>query len=135
MFCLHAAYLFYSGWDNTLAIQAFAVVREVSDRILGMRHYDTQLLAGWVMYNGQLAEMQTGEGKTLAATLPASVAAFSGIPVHVITANDYLAKRDAALMRPLYEALGLTVGVIDEAMDFNARQAAYACDLIIALIN
>jgi len=121
--------LFYSGWSNTLAIQAFAVVREMSDRVLGMRHYDAQLLAGWVMHNGQLAEMQTGEGKTLTATLPASVAAFSGVPVHIVTANDYLATRDAELMRPLYDALGLTVGVVDEAMNFNARQAAYACDI------
>ncbi len=121
--------LFLSGWDSTLAIQAFAAVREMSDRVLGMRHYDAQLKAGWVMYNGQLAEMQTGEGKTLAATLPASAAAFSGVPVHIVTANDYLAMRDAELMRPLYEALGLTVGVVNEKMDFNARQAAYACDI------
>ena len=83
-------------------------------RTLGMRHFDSQILGGWVIFNGKLAEMQTGEGKTLTATLPASVAAMAGVPVHVITSNDYLASRDAQLMRPLYEALGLSVGVITE---------------------
>lgn len=123
------ASLVYSGWNDMLAIQAFAVVREMSARILGMRHFDSQLLGGWVMYHGQLAEMQTGEGKTLTATLPASTAALAGVPVHVITANDYLATRDAELMRPLYEALGLTVGIVSETMDFEERRAAYACDI------
>lgn len=121
--------LVYKGWDDGLAVKAFAIVREMSDRILGMRHYDAQILGGWVMYQGKLAEMQTGEGKTLTATLPACTAAFSGVPVHIITVNDYLARRDATNMRPLYEALGLTVGVVSEEMDFYERQAAYSCDI------
>ncbi|MFK7888896.1 MAG: preprotein translocase subunit SecA [Gammaproteobacteria bacterium] len=117
------------GWSEELALQAFAMVREVSGRVLGMRHFTSQLLGGWVMFNGKVAEMQTGEGKTLTATLPASTAAMAGVPVHVITSNDYLATRDAQLMRPLYQALGLTVGVIEEGMDFEARRAAYASDI------
>lgn len=117
------------GWNKALAVQGFAMVREMSARTLGMRHFDSQILGGWVIFNGKLAEMQTGEGKTLTATLPAAVAAMAGVPVHVITANDYLASRDAQLMRPLYTALGLTVGVISEDMDFDARRAAYHCDI------
>ena len=117
------------GWNKELAVQGFAMVREMSARTLGMRHFDSQILGGWVIFNGKLAEMQTGEGKTLTATLPASVAAMAGVPVHVITSNDYLASRDAQLMRPLYEALGLSVGVITEDMDFKARRAAYHCDI------
>ena len=117
------------GWNVDLASQAFAVVREMSARTLGMRHFESQVLGGWVLFNGKLAEMQTGEGKTLTATLPASTAALAGVPVHVITSNDYLATRDAQLMRPLYEALGLTVGVVSEEMDFDSRRAAYACDI------
>ena len=117
------------GWNRPLAQEAFALVREVADRTVGMRHHDSQILGGWVMFNGMLAEMQTGEGKTLTATLPASTAAIAGVPVHVITANDYLAARDAELMRPVYEALGLTVGVITEEMGFDQRKVAYACDI------
>ncbi len=117
------------GWNEDLALEAFAAVREMSGRVLGMRHFGSQLLGGWVMFNGKVAEMQTGEGKTLTATLPASTAAMAGVPVHVITSNDYLAARDAQLMRPLYEALGLSVGVIGEEMDFDERRAAYACDI------
>lgn len=117
------------GWNEDLAMQAFAMVRETSARTLGMRHFESQLIGGWVIFNGKIAEMQTGEGKTLTATLPASTAAMAGVPVHVITSNDYLAARDAQIMRPLYERLGLTVGVITEEMDFAARRAAYACDI------
>ena len=117
------------GWNRPLAQEAFALVREVAGRTVGMRHHDSQILGGWVMFNGMLAEMQTGEGKTLTATLPASTAAIAGVPVHVITANDYLAARDAELMRPVYEALGLTVGVITEEMGFDQRKVAYACDI------
>ena len=121
--------LVYSGCNDNLAIEAFATVRELSDRILGMRHFESQLLGGWAMYQGKIAEMQTGEGKTLTAVLPAATAAMAGIPVHVITVNDYLATRDAGLMRPLYESLGLSVGVVTEGLDFKSRRAAYCCDI------
>lgn len=121
--------LTYQGWDDDLAVETFALVREMSGRVLGMRHYDSQIIGGWAIYQGKLAEMQTGEGKTLTAVLPAACAALAGIPVHIITANDYLASRDAMLMRPLYESLGISVGVINESMDFKMRQRAYACDV------
>ena len=117
------------GFKDELVARAFAVVRELASRTLGMRHFDVQLIGGWVMLNGKVAEMQTGEGKTLTATLPASVAALSGIPVHVITVNDYLVTRDAALLKPLYNALGLSVGTITEEMGPKERRAAYACDI------
>ena len=117
------------GFKEELVARAFAVVRELAYRTLGMRHFDVQLIGGWVMLNGKVAEMQTGEGKTLTATLPASVAALSGIPVHVITVNDYLVTRDAALLKPLYNALGLSVGTITEEMGPKERRAAYACDI------
>ncbi len=117
------------GFKDELVARAFAVVRELAWRTLGMRHFDVQLIGGWVMLNGKVAEMQTGEGKTLTATLPASVAALSGIPVHVITVNDYLVTRDAALLKPLYNALGLSVGTITEEMGPKERRAAYACDI------
>jgi preprotein translocase subunit SecA len=115
------------GFERGLVAQAFALVREISRRKLGMAHYDTQLLGGWAIINGHVAEMETGEGKTLMATLPACTAALAGVPVHVITVNDYLATRDAAWMKPIYEALGLTVGTVVAGMDHEARQAAYAC--------
>ena len=112
-----------------LAARAFAVVRELSDRVLGLRHFDVQLTGGWVMLNGMLAEMETGEGKTLTATLAACTAGLAGVPVHIITVNDYLAARDAAQMTPLYEALGLRVGLITEEMEADARRSAYTCDI------
>lgn len=108
---------------------AFALIREVAHRLLGMRHFDVQLIGGWVLLHGMVAEMETGEGKTLVATLPACTAALAGIPVHVITVNDYLAHRDAEWMEPVYHALGLTVGVIMQGMDPATRHAAYACDI------
>lgn len=117
------------GFKEELVARAFAVVRELAWRTLGMRHFDAQLIGGWVMLNGMVAEMQTGEGKTLTATLPASVAALSGIPVHIITVNDYLVTRDAALLKPLYNALGLSVGTITEEMGPKERRDAYACDI------
>ncbi len=118
------------GLTEGLVARAFALVREVSGRTLGMRHYEAQLLGGAVMMAGKLAEMQTGEGKTLTATLPAAVGALAGIPVHVITVNDYLAVRDAKLMEPVYQALGLRVGTVtEELVDPEARRAAYACDV------
>ena len=118
----------YSDNQQTVA-QAFAIIKEVASRKLSMAHYDEQLIGGWFMFNGMLAEMQTGEGKTLTATLPASTAAMAGIPVHIISVNDYLVRRDAELMRPIYTALGLSVGTITEDMDHKTRQAAYKCDI------
>lgn len=117
------------GLRDELIARSFALVREMAGRRLGMRHFDVQLLGGWILIQGMLAEMETGEGKTLTATLPACTAALAGIPVHVITVNEYLVSRDAALMQPLYAALGLTVGVITEDLGPEARRAAYACDI------
>ena len=105
-------------------------MREAARRTLGTPHYDAQLYGGWVIVHEGLAELETGEGKTLAATLPAAVAALAGIPTHVITANDYLVERDADEMRPLYERLGITVGtVVEDVPDPARRRAAYACDV------
>jgi len=109
--------------------QAFALVREAAARSVGLRHFDVQLVGGWAMLNGMLAEMETGEGKTLAATLAAATAALAGRAVHVITVNDYLAERDAAWMGPVYRALGLTVGCVKQGMDPESRCAAYRCDI------
>ena len=110
-------------------VEAFALVREIARRTLQMRHHDVQLVGGLLLLRGMVAEMETGEGKTLTATLPVCTAALAGLPVHVITVNDYLAARDAEWMKPVYHALGLTVGVITHGMDFEARRAAYACDV------
>ena len=109
--------------------EAFAVVREAGKRTLQMRHYDVQLIGGMVLNNGSIAEMTTGEGKTLVATLAAYLNALTGEGVHVVTVNDYLAERDAGWMGPLYTFLGLTVGVILHDMEPAARQEAYACDI------
>jgi preprotein translocase subunit SecA len=117
------------GFRDDLAAKAFALIREVAQRTIGQRHFDVQLLGGWVLLTGRVAEMDTGEGKTLTATLPACTAALAGIPVHVVTVNDYLAGRDADAMGPVYAALGLTVGVVKQGMDPEARRAAYACDV------
>ena len=119
----------HEGLTDALAGRAFALVRESARRTLGMRHHDVQIMGGWAMLRGMLAEMQTGEGKTVTATLPACVAALAGTPVHVVTVNDYLATRDAESLRPLYTALGLSVGTITEEMDPDARRAAYACNV------
>ncbi|MCH9674710.1 MAG: prepilin peptidase [Gammaproteobacteria bacterium] len=115
--------------DEALLVQAFAAIREAAGRTLGMRHFPSQLMGGWVLYHAMLAQMQTGEGKTLTATLPAGAAALTGVPVHVVTANDYLARRDAEAMRPVYEALGVSVGIVTEGLETQARVAAYACDV------
>jgi preprotein translocase subunit SecA len=115
--------------DVALAGEAFALVRETATRTIGMRHFDVQLVGGWALLNGMVAEMETGEGKTLTATLAAATAALSGRAVHVITVNDYLAERDAETMRPVYEALGLTVGCVKSGMDQESRRAAYRCDI------
>ncbi len=117
------------GYTIETVAQSFALIREVSERSLGMRHYDVQLLGGWVLFNNMVAEMETGEGKTLTATLPACTAALSGVPVHVITVNDYLAERDATWMKPIYKALGLSVGLIKHGMTQPERKEAYNCDV------
>ena len=117
------------GLTDQLCIQSFALIREVATRTLQQRHYDVQLMGGWVMLQGQLAEMETGEGKTLAATLAAATAALAGIPVHVITVNEYLVKRDAASMGPLYRALGLSVGAVTHKMPPEQCRASYACNI------
>ena len=118
-----------AGFGNETVARTFALVREAAGRRLGMRHFDVQLAGGLVLLDGMVAEMETGEGKTLTATLPACTAALAGIPVHIVTVNDYLAERDATLMGPVYAALGLTVGVIRQGLDPAARRAAYACDV------
>ena len=119
-----------AGLTEEACARAFALVREASVRTLGMRHYDSQIIGGRAILDGMLAEMETGEGKTLTASLPACTAALAGIPVHVITVNDYLAARDKELLEPLYRMLGLSVGVISEDVyDPEARRAAYACDV------
>jgi preprotein translocase subunit SecA len=112
-----------------LAARCFALVREAASRSVGQRHFDVQLVGGWAMLNGMLAEMETGEGKTITATLAAATAALAGHAVHVVTVNDYLAARDAEWMRPVYEALGLSVGCVRQGMEPNARRAAYRCDV------
>ncbi len=123
-------HLVQQGLQETLAAQAFALVREAADRALGMRHYDTQIMAGWVLSNGMLAEMETGDGKTLAATLPACAAALAGIPVHIVTANDYLVERDAELMAPIFDRLGLSVGAVTEKItDPSLHHRAYSCNV------
>lgn len=109
--------------------EAFALVREAAFRTLGMRHFDVQLIGGIVLHQGRIAEMKTGEGKTLVATLPAYLNALKGKGVHVVTVNDYLARRDAEWMRPVYEFCGLTVGVIVHGLDYEERKAAYQCDI------
>ncbi len=109
--------------------EAFAVVREASSRVLGMRHYRVQLIGGIVLHQGRIAEMKTGEGKTLVGTTPVYLNALTGKGVHVVTVNDYLAKRDKELMSKLYEFLGLTVGVIIHGQDSATRKAQYDCDI------
>ena len=109
--------------------EAFAVVREASKRVLGMRHFDVQLIGGIILHQGRIAEMKTGEGKTLVATLPVYLNALTGEGVHVITVNDYLAKRDSEWMGNLYRFLGLSVGLVIAGMKPAEKQAAYACDV------
>ena len=114
---------------DDLLIEAFAVCREAGRRVLGMRHYDVQLMGGMVLHSGAIAEMVTGEGKTLVATLPAYLNALAGKGVHVVTVNDYLARRDMEWMGPLYMSLGLTVGNIQHGMTTAQRQQSYDCDI------
>lgn len=113
--------------------EAFATVREAGKRVLNMRHFDVQLIGAYFLHNGHIAEMRTGEGKTLVATLAAYLNALTGKGVHVVTVNDYLAKRDSEWMGKIYKFLGLSVGVIlsnqHDADEFNRKRAAYACDI------
>lgn len=120
--------------DELLA-EAFAVVREVSIRKLGMRHFDVQLIGGMVLHEGNIAEMRTGEGKTLVGTLPAYLNALSGKGIHVVTVNDYLAKRDSAWMTPIFEFLGMSVGVIYPDMSHPEKQLAYQADILYGTNN
>ncbi|MDM7857722.1 preprotein translocase subunit SecA [Thiopseudomonas acetoxidans] len=114
---------------NKIMPEAFAVAREASKRVLGMRHFDVQLIGGMTLHAGRIAEMRTGEGKTLVATLAVYLNAIEGKGVHVVTVNDYLARRDANWMRPLYEFLGLTVGVVIPFQSPEEKRDAYACDI------
>ena len=116
---------------RALLPEAFATVREAARRAIGLRHHDVQIMGGAALHLGMIAEMRTGEGKTLTATLPAYVAALSGQPVHVMTANDYLATRDRNWMQPVYEFLGLTTGLLEPApkADIAVRRAQYAADV------
>src|SRR3954469_22163960 len=109
--------------------EAFAVCREAGKRVLKMRHFDVQLIGGMVLHHGKIAEMGTGEGKTLMATLPAYLNALAGSGVHIVTVNDYLAQRDADWMGKLYGWLGLTTGINLSQMEHGAKQAAYAADI------
>jgi len=120
--------------DDILA-EAFAVVREVSVRTLGLRHFDVQLIGGMVLHEGDIAEMRTGEGKTLVATLPSYLNAISGEGVHVVTVNDYLAKRDSKWMEPIFNFLGMTVGVILSDMPHGEKKQAYAADVVYGTNN
>ncbi len=114
---------------DALLPEAFAVVREAGKRVLGMRHFDVQIMGGQALHEGNVAEMRTGEGKTLVATLPVYLNALTGRGVHLVTVNDYLAKRDAEWMGPIYTALGMTVGVIQHDLEPQARKAAYDSDI------
>jgi preprotein translocase subunit SecA len=117
---------------DELLPQAFAVVREAGKRVLGMRHFDVQLIGGMVLHDGQIAEMKTGEGKTLVATLPSYLNALTGRGVHVVTVNDYLARRDAEWMGQIHRFLGLSVGLIQQDMDPATRRLNYGCDITYA---
>jgi preprotein translocase subunit SecA len=120
---------------DKLLPEAFAATREASQRTLGLRHYDVQLIGGMVLHRGMISEMKTGEGKTLMATLAVYLNSLTGRGVHVVTVNDYLARRDADWMRPVYEALDMTVGVVVPGMTPADKRAAYACDVVYATNN
>ncbi|MDB5856872.1 MAG: secA [Ramlibacter sp.] len=121
--------LLRQGFVPELAARSFALVRAAAQHELGMRHFPVQIMGGHTMLSGLLAEMETGEGKTLTATLPAATAALAGLPVHVVTVNDYLSGRDGDALRPVYAALGLTVGIARQDQDPDERRAAYAADI------
>ena len=115
---------------DDLLPEAFALVREAGRRAFGQRHFDVQLIGGMVLHSGAIAEMKTGEGKTLTATLPVFLNTLGGDAVHLVTVNDYLARRDAEWMRPIYEALGVSVAAIQEGDDPSTRRQKYACDVV-----
>src|SRR5215510_6615242 len=121
-----------SATSDELLVEVFALAREAAGRALGMRPFDVQVMAGVALSRGKLVEMQTGEGKTLAAVAPACLNAGAGRGVHVLTFNDYLARRDATWMGPIYRFLGLSVGVVQEGISVDARRAAYAADVTYA---
>src|SRR6267378_4246717 len=112
-----------------LLYESFALTREASKRTLGLRHFDVQMIGGMVLHDGSIAEMKTGEGKTLTATLPVVLNALSGTGVHLVTVNDYLARRDAEWMSPIYNALGLKVGVLQNMQPYEEKQASYAAPI------
>src|SRR5439155_23925757 len=115
--------------------EAFAVVREAAKRRLGQRHFDVQLMGGIVLHEGKIAEMKTGEGKTLTATLALYLNALTGKGAHLVTVNDYLARRDSEWMKPIYNFLGLEVACLQNSMSDAERQAAYATDILYATNN
>src|SRR5579863_8637121 len=114
---------------DDLLYECFALVREASKRSMGMRHFDVQLIGGMVLHDGAIAEMKTGEGKTLTATLPVVLNSLGGRGVHVVTVNDYLARRDATWMKPIYDMLGVTVGVLQNMQPYEEKRDAYAADV------
>src|SRR5207248_3971465 len=114
---------------DDLLYECFALVREAGKRSLGMRHFDVQLIGGMVLHDGSIAEMKTGEGKTLTATLAVVLNSLGGRGVHLVTVNDYLARRDAMWMKPIYDALGVTVGVLQNMQPYEEKRDAYAADV------
>src|SRR5580700_454659 len=114
---------------DDLLVEAFATVREAAKRTIGQRHFDVQLMGGIILHRGMISEMKTGEGKTLVSTLPVYLNALGGNGVHVVTVNDYLARRDSEWMGRIYKFLGLTVGVIVHDLDDSERRASYNCDI------
>jgi preprotein translocase subunit SecA len=120
---------------DEILIEVFAVVREVSKRVIDLRHFDVQLIGGIVLHKGMIAEMKTGEGKTLVATLSAYLNALSGDPVHIVTVNDYLAERDSKWMGEIYKFLNLTVGCITSKTEYEERIKQYNCNIVYATNN
>lgn len=118
-----------NGFKTRWVVEAFACIQEAARRTVGMTHYASQIAGGYAMLQGKIAEMGTGEGKTLTATLTAGTAALAGLPVHVISVNDYLTRRDAELMGPVYAFCGLSTGYIIHDLEFTERRRAYACDI------
>ena len=114
---------------DDLLTECFALVREAGRRTLGMRHFDVQLVGGMVLHDGAIAEMKTGEGKTLVATLPVTLNSLAGRGVHVVTVNDYLARRDATWMKPIYDLLGVKSGVLQNMQPYEEKRDAYAADV------
>jgi preprotein translocase subunit SecA len=129
------AQLHSQGVSNAQLINGFALIREVAGRELGMWHFDSQIMGGLAILHGNIGQMQTGEGKTLTATLPVAIAALTGIPTHVITVNDYLTERDAATMLPVYERLGLSVGVVTQGLQLEERKEQYRRDIVYCTNN